>query len=249
MGKVVRAKDWSQTPLGPISSWAARSVHGGKFGAELEFSHRAGRGGGHHIQLYNDGYWPICGVKHPARDGPGIFSECWASAFPVIGDAFSQRAGRHHPPSSKTSGCFWTASGIWKKHSSPFRSAPSGTSGGAVVGLFHPVTETTGKMVGQAPPRETLSRFDRHRPRRAISSTNPCAASAQILEDARLRRAVLSFFLPHRRGSPQPPRLIAQSGPGSGAGRREPVGGETSRGDQGRMAAGPGRRRGRRRKP
>jgi hypothetical protein len=40
-----------------------------------------------HPQIYSDGYWPICGSKHPVSMGQD-FSQCWATAFPVIGDAF-----------------------------------------------------------------------------------------------------------------------------------------------------------------
>jgi hypothetical protein len=32
-----------------------------------------------HVMIYNDGYWPICGGKHPDSMGQD-FSECWASA-------------------------------------------------------------------------------------------------------------------------------------------------------------------------
>jgi hypothetical protein len=41
-----------------------------------------------HVQIYNDGYWPICGAKHPTSMGQD-FRECWASAFPVIGEAYA----------------------------------------------------------------------------------------------------------------------------------------------------------------
>ncbi len=47
--------------------------------------------GPHAIQIYNDGYWPICGVKHPYSLGMD-FRECWASAWPAFGDAFESAA-------------------------------------------------------------------------------------------------------------------------------------------------------------
>lgn len=86
MGKLVRAKGWSRTPLGPIDSWptnlrtAVSLVLNSHFPISLAW-------GPQHIQIYNDGYWPICGDKHPTAMGRD-FTECWASAFPVIGDVF-----------------------------------------------------------------------------------------------------------------------------------------------------------------
>lgn len=64
-GKVVRSMDWTKTPLGPIESWP-RSLRttvslclASNFPISLAW-------GPEHVQIYNDGYWPICGKKHPA---------------------------------------------------------------------------------------------------------------------------------------------------------------------------------------
>src|SRR5260221_4993697 len=146
MGKVVRAKDWSQTPLGPIESWppslrtAASLVLNSNFPIALAW-------GPHHVQLYNDGYWPICGVKHPTAMGQD-FSECWASAFPVIGDAFrSALAGT--AAFLEDQRMFLDRLGYLEETFFTFSFSPIRDEHGAVAGLFHPVTETTGKMVGQ----------------------------------------------------------------------------------------------------
>src|SRR3981189_316570 len=68
MGKVVRAMDWSKTPLGPIESWpqslrtTVSLCLASNFPIALAW-------GPQHGQIYNDGYWPICGGKHPPTTG------------------------------------------------------------------------------------------------------------------------------------------------------------------------------------
>ena len=87
MGKLIAAMDWSKTPLGPFDAWpqslrtTVSLCLASNFPISLAWGPR-------HIQIYNDGYWPICGGKHPAAMGQD-FTECWASAWPAIGAAFA----------------------------------------------------------------------------------------------------------------------------------------------------------------
>src|SRR4051812_14771399 len=88
MAKVIRHKDWSLTPLGNIELWpqslktTVSLCLNSTFPISLAW-------GPQYIQIYNDGYWPICGDKHPSSMGHN-FKECWFSAWPVIGKAFEQ---------------------------------------------------------------------------------------------------------------------------------------------------------------
>src|SRR5262245_1517582 len=88
MGKVIRSMDWSKTPLGPIESWpqslrtTVSLCLASNFPISLAWGPR-------HVQIYNDGYWPICGEKHPRSMGQD-FTECWASAWPAVGEAFER---------------------------------------------------------------------------------------------------------------------------------------------------------------
>src|SRR6266566_4048223 len=65
MAKAIKTKDWSKTPLGPIESWpqSLRTVVSLVQASNSPISLIWGSG---HVQIYNDGYWPICGDKHPA---------------------------------------------------------------------------------------------------------------------------------------------------------------------------------------
>src|SRR5437773_11367542 len=88
MGRLVRSLDWSKTPLGSIESWpqSLRTTVSLCLASNFPISLAWGP---HHVQIYNDGYWPICGGKHPHAVGQD-FSVCWASAWPVIGKAFER---------------------------------------------------------------------------------------------------------------------------------------------------------------
>lgn len=86
-------KEWSRTPLGPLAAWpqSVRTTVSLCLASNFPIAIVWGRD---HVQIYNDGYWPICGAKHPHSMGQD-FAECWRSAWPAIGEAFGQAtAGR-----------------------------------------------------------------------------------------------------------------------------------------------------------
>src|SRR5918993_3533354 len=97
MGALIRAHDWSTSPLEAPSTWpqSLRSVVGlllnSKFpmfvawGPELGF-------------LYNDSYAEILGAKHPAALGnrfEQIWSEIWSDISPLISAAMNGEASYH----------------------------------------------------------------------------------------------------------------------------------------------------------
>jgi hypothetical protein len=142
MGKVVRALDWSRTPLGPIESWpqSLRTTVGLCLASNFPISLAWGP---RHAQIYNDGYWPICGGKHPHSMGQD-FSECWASAWPVIGPAF-ERALAGETSYLENQRMFLDRNGYLEETFFTFSFSPIRDETGRVGGLFHPVTETTAK--------------------------------------------------------------------------------------------------------
>ena len=87
MGKLIRAKDWSKTPLGDPKDWPSSLrtmvsvMLNNPFGMYIAW-------GKEYTQLYNDGYRPILGsTKHPQALGIGTretFSEIWH----IIGSMF-----------------------------------------------------------------------------------------------------------------------------------------------------------------
>jgi signal transduction histidine kinase len=146
MGEFLRAKNWADSPLGAIEGWPAslRTTVSLVLNSNFPISLTWGK---QHTQIYNDGYLLICGDKHPDAMGQD-FSECWASAFPVIGDAF-YRALSGQTAFLEDQRMFLDRLGYLEETFFTFSFSPIRDETGQVAGLFHPVTETTGKMVGQ----------------------------------------------------------------------------------------------------
>ncbi len=146
MGKVIAEKDWSRTALGPIETWpqSLRTTVSLCLASNFPISLAWGP---ERIQIYNDGYWPICGAKHPhamAQD----FKDCWASAWPVIGPAFeSATAGQ--TAFLKNQRMFLDRNGYLEEVFFTFSFSPIRDESGAIAGLFHPVTELTQQSLAE----------------------------------------------------------------------------------------------------
>jgi hypothetical protein len=117
MARLIRSRDWSDTSLGPISSWpqslrtTVSLCLASNFPINIVW-------GAEHTQIYNDGYRIACGDKHPASLGMD-YTECWASAWPAIGEPFEYALGAI-PLSSRTSACSCSGTATSRKPSSPF---------------------------------------------------------------------------------------------------------------------------------
>jgi signal transduction histidine kinase len=181
MGRLVRSKDWNSTPLGPIESWpqslrtAVSICLSSNFPISLAW-------GPQHIQIYNDGYWPICGGKHPHATGQD-FSECWASAWPVIGEAF-ERALSGETSYLENQRMFLDRNGYLEETFFTFSFSPIRDESGGVGGLFHPVTETTTAMLAERRMR-TLRDLGAHAGK-ARTSEEAVALAAQTISECEL---------------------------------------------------------------
>src|SRR5438067_8167362 len=146
MAKAILAKDWSATALGPIQSWpqSLRTTVSLCLASNFPISIAWGP---RRIQIYNDGYWPICGAKHPHSMGQD-FKECWFSAWPEIGDAF-ERALEGKTSYIEDQRMFLDRNGYLEETFFTFSFSPIRDETGGVGGLFHPVTETTGRMLSE----------------------------------------------------------------------------------------------------
>jgi PAS domain S-box-containing protein len=157
-GALMRAHDWARSPLGDPSAWpsALRTVVSMMLSAKQPMYIAWGPS---LISLYNDGYVPFCGAKHPASMGQPferVWAEVWTTQKPLVertlaGDACwledepIQLAGRAHATSWFTFG--------W----SPLRD-----DAGVVRGLLSVATETTEKVLALrrvAREREQLAQF------------------------------------------------------------------------------------------
>ncbi len=88
MGALMRCIDWAATPLGPIAKWPAslRTMVGVILGNRFPMCIWWGPELRH---LYNDGYRPVLGAKHPASIGQPA-CEVWAEIWDVVGPMATQ---------------------------------------------------------------------------------------------------------------------------------------------------------------
>jgi signal transduction histidine kinase len=196
MGKLIRSMDWSKTPLGPIDAWpqSLRTTVSLCLASNFPI---AIAWGPKHVQIYNDGYWPICGEKHPRSMGQD-FTECWAVPWPVIGEAFE------HALAGETSflenqRMFLDRNGYLEEAFFTFSFSPIRDETG-VAGLFHPVTETTGRMLSERRTR-TLRDLTAHVDKaQARTTEEACTLAAQTLSEHTLDLPFILFYLLDDRG-------------------------------------------------
>jgi signal transduction histidine kinase/DNA-binding response OmpR family regulator len=147
MGAMMRAHDWSNSPLGPESQWpqslrtSISIVLDSKFPMYIAW----GRG---YTQFYNDGYRPILGSsKHPQALGISTretFAEIWDIIGPMFDGVMEGTATGFEDyllPLERhgfVEECYFT-----------FSYSPIREEGGGVGGVLVTVTETTKRVLGE----------------------------------------------------------------------------------------------------
>ncbi len=178
MGAMIRAFDWSKTPVGPVHQWPQS--------LQTALSILLGSGypmfiawGPEFIQFYNDGYRPILGsTKHPAALGqptPECFHEIWDFIGPMFHRAREEGEATTLVDqllpldrNGYVEECYFTFS------YSAIREQ-SGQGGGVLV----TVIETTARVLGER--RLRTLRDLAARSIEAKDSQSACAAAAQTL--------------------------------------------------------------------
>jgi PAS domain S-box-containing protein len=179
MGELVRTKDWSGTPFGPIESWPQSLRTATALMLESSFAMVVAWGREFRF-LYNDRYRPVLGNKHPCSLGAPareIFPEVWDD---LIGPLFMRtRAGetvamddlyiplhRH----GYLENCYFSIS------YSPIRDETGG-----VGGMLAVVAETTERVEGER--RLTTLRDLARRATEASSAVEACTNAATVLRE------------------------------------------------------------------
>lgn len=144
MGKLIRSMDWSKTALGPIETWPQSLRTSVSLCLSSTFPILIAWGP-ETIQIYNDSYRPICGAMHPQSMGMN-FRICWESALEVVGDKFT-RGQQGEGTYIQDQQMFLQRYGYLEEAFMTFSFAPIRDETGGVGGIFHPITETTDKML------------------------------------------------------------------------------------------------------
>jgi PAS domain S-box-containing protein len=184
MGELIRAMDWSATPLGPLATWPQSLRTSVSLCLSSTFPILVAWGPDH-IQIYNDAYRPICGAKHPASMG-APFKVCWATALPVVGDAFDS-ASRGQGAYIHNQRMILDRYGYLEEAFMTFSFSPIRDESGGVGGIFHPITESTGQVLGA---RRTQSL------RELSGSVTGARSAADIGAQLVAQSAQLAFDLP-----------------------------------------------------
>lgn len=156
-GAMMRARDWSESPLGPLESWpqSLRSVVGLMLGSKFPMFVAWGA---EQVFLYNDAYVEILGTKHPSALGgrfPDIWPEVWDDVYPIIAQALEGNPTYHEnlPLTVYRRGCGEQA---WFT----FSYSPTRDESGKVAGVFCVVTETTSQVLTE---RHRIAEYERMR--------------------------------------------------------------------------------------
>jgi GAF domain-containing protein len=176
MGKLIRAMDWGQTPLGPIERWpqSLRTTVSLCLASNFPICIAWGP---QRTMIYNDGYWPLCGAKHPHSMGQD-FRECWFSAWDALGEAFA-RASAGETAFLVNQRMFLDRYGYLEETFFTFSFSPIRDESGGVGGLFHPVTELTQQTLAERRLQVLRDLTDRTADAKTVDAA--CASVAQTL--------------------------------------------------------------------
>ncbi|WP_158623258.1 ATP-binding protein [Corallococcus sp. CA053C] len=158
MATLIASLDWSHSPLGPIESWPQSLRTTVSLCLASNFPINIIWGDGHN-QIYNAGYRVVCGAVHPRAMGES-YRVTWASAWPAIGEPF-ERALAGETSYLENQRMFLERNGYPEETFFTFSLSPIRDESGKVVGLFHPVTETTATMLSQRRTRALRDIADR----------------------------------------------------------------------------------------
>jgi signal transduction histidine kinase len=214
LGALIRAKDWAATPLGPIAGWpqSLRTTLGillnSRYPMFVFWGPRL-------VKIYNDGYRPITGHKHPwalGREAAEVWPEIWDDIKPLI-----DRALAGQPTWSDDLMLFMERNGFPEEVYFTFSYSPVPDESGGVGGMFCACTETTRKVLGERRLR-TLHDLAAG-PADARTRDDACRLSAEVLA---ANRADIPFALVYLMDADGSARLAAATGVGSAGGIAPP---------------------------
>jgi PAS domain S-box-containing protein len=158
MADLVRAYDWSSTPLGPIETWSKELLTIVNLTLRSSSPTRT-MWGPEFILIYNDAYRPIPGPRHPAALGKPareIYGESWHVVGPLLENAFATGETLFY---EKLLVPLPTKNGIQNFYLN-YSFNPIFESG-KIAGLFGPIQDVTGEVTTARKLRESEARATR----------------------------------------------------------------------------------------
>lgn len=160
MGALMRAHDWSASPLGPPEGWARplKTLAAVMLAANQPMFIAWGTG---RTLLYNDGYAKILGLKHPGALGrpfDRVWSEIWGELEPIMARCY---AGE--PIQMDDITLVMHRRGHPEETHFAFSYTPVRDEAGRVAGVFCPCTEITARVMADRRQAFRLGLEDRLR--------------------------------------------------------------------------------------
>jgi PAS domain S-box-containing protein len=146
MGALMRATDWSKTPLGPVSRWpqslrtTVSTCLSSRFPILVWW-------GPEMVKLYNDAYRFILGGKHPVALG-AKGRDVWPEIWNIIGPMLEGVLQRGEATWSEDILLPLERKGFLEECYFTFSYSPIRDESGGVGGIFTAVTETTERVLG-----------------------------------------------------------------------------------------------------
>ncbi|NPC80041.1 response regulator, partial [Pyxidicoccus fallax] len=147
MGALMRSIDWSRTGLGPVTGWprSLKTMVGVILGSRFPMLVWWGPD---MLQIYNDAYRPVLGVKHPASMGAPA-RRIWSEIWDVIGPMAEGVLAGGPPPWHEDFQLFINSRGFVEETFHTFSYSPVPDDEGRVGGVLNTVQETTQKVRGE----------------------------------------------------------------------------------------------------
>jgi PAS domain S-box-containing protein len=147
LAKLVRERDWSTTPLGPVEQWP-QSLQT-TVNILLTSRYAMWMGWGDQLtMLYNDAYRPTLGIKHPwalGRPTEEVWAEIWRDIGPRIQTVLSTGEATY----DEALMLFLERSGFPEETYHTFSYSPLTDDDGRVSGLLCVVTEETDRVISE----------------------------------------------------------------------------------------------------
>ena len=181
MGALMRAYDWSTTPLGPVEQWpqslktAARIILTSRYAMFVWWGREL-------VNLYNDPYRAFLGIKHPAALGKSA-RDVWSEIWDQIGPRTDAVLLRGESTFDEALLLLMERHGYLEETYFTFAYSPLPDDAGNVGGLFCAVTEETEQVIGER--RLTLLREIGAEMAECRTPQQVCEAAARCLSDAR----------------------------------------------------------------
>ena len=181
MGALMRAFDWSRTPVGTVSLWpqglrtAVRIILNSRYAMFVWWGREL-------VNLYNDPYRAFLGIKHPSALGKSA-REVWAEIWGQIGPRADAVLLRGESTFDEALLLLMERHGYPEETYFTFSYSPLPDDSGKVGGLFCAVTEETQKVIGER--RLRLFREIAAAMAECRTPISVCRAAAQCLANTR----------------------------------------------------------------